>query len=51
MNQYSIFVEQNGHKWCVESVDCIEIAQHLVDIFYSHIYDSVMIIDNNILRD
>jgi hypothetical protein len=50
MNRYSIFVEQNGHKWCVESVNCLETARHLVDIFYAHIYDTVKIIDNSVLE-
>jgi hypothetical protein len=50
MSRYDIFVEQNGYKWCVETVDCVETARHLVDTFYEHIYDEVKIIDNSVLK-
>lgn len=50
MKRYNIFVEQNGHKWQIDETDCQETAEHLADMFYSHIYDKVTVVDNDLVR-
>lgn len=49
--KYNILVKQNNRQWCVEVVEGLDNAKFVVDTFYSHIYDSVNVVEQNELRE